>query len=51
VWGFVLFSEQPDVFTIGGMILITVADAVGEAQESGVTEADDDAEEADKPKE
>ena len=26
-------------------------DAVGEAQESGVTEADDDAEEADKPKE
>jgi drug/metabolite transporter (DMT)-like permease len=25
LWGFVLFSERPDVATVGGMILITVA--------------------------
>jgi drug/metabolite transporter (DMT)-like permease len=25
VWGFIFFAETPDVFTICGMVLITVA--------------------------
>jgi len=25
VWGFVFFAETPDLFTIGGMVLITMA--------------------------
>ncbi len=25
VWGFVLFGESPDLFTVGGMVLITLA--------------------------
>ena len=25
LWGFVLFAEQPDLLTVGGMVLITAA--------------------------
>lgn len=41
LWGYVLFSETPDLFTIGGMILITIAGFIVAARTSRRTIAEE----------